>query len=359
MLIPLTEPSAPRYIYINPVTNRVHLLLPKEALAFDLSVLSSDSPLKQPKEKRLQQINDYIAAIEAVQRNPELNTLSGEFPAYPASLQTVMQEEQSNLYSMHLRPEVQDVSLRSINPVFSLNRKNNDSGNPDSVFYQTLQNTYKTLTLVPQDARARLISAVLASTEVENNDFKEMQQVLRQKTNEQLGMDINFTQTHTGQPVEQIINDSMMFDSTTTPAEYIDALLAFCAPNIFETATESPFYSARNAEELSIATQFFLGSANIYCASHGFSLDYYNMNRNSTVPLFPLVDSGLGVNFAFVRSNRGGAPCAARGGVPPREAALRDLEAASRLDEVRTADLTLSRTNLGWIEPERDHGARL
>ena len=90
MLIPLTEPTAPRYIYINPVTNRVHLLLPvvsgktigldntckgvsssqeffgkssnskqitalneliqyKQALEFDLSVLSGDSPLKQPK----------------------------------------------------------------------------------------------------------------------------------------------------------------------------------------------------------------------------------------------------------------------------------------------------------------------
>ena len=28
MLIPLTEPTAPRYIYINPLTNRVHLMLP-------------------------------------------------------------------------------------------------------------------------------------------------------------------------------------------------------------------------------------------------------------------------------------------------------------------------------------------
>ena len=313
MLIPLTEPTAPRYIYINPVTNQVHLLLPvvrgktigldntckgvsssqeffgksssskqitalnelihyKQALDVDLSLLSGDSSLKRPKEERLQQINDYIAAIEAMQNNPELNALNGEHPTYPASLKIVMQEEQSNLYSMHLRPEVQDVNLRSVNPVFSLNRKNNDSGNPDSVFYQTLQNTYKTLSLVPQDARARLMTAMIASAEVQNNNFEGMQQALRQTTNEQLGVDVDFTQTNTGQPVTKtFIKNSMGFDDTTTPTEYIEALLGYCAPNVFDTVTQSPFYSVKTAEELSIVTQFFLGTVNIYCASRGFS----------------------------------------------------------------------------------------
>ena len=314
MLIPLTEPTAPRYIYINPVTNRVHLLLPvvsgktigldntckgvsssqeffgkssnlkqktalnelihyKDALAFDLSLLASDSSLKQPKEERLQQINNYIAAIEGVQSNRKLNTLNGEFPAYPVPLKTVMQEEQSNLYTMHLRPEVQDVNLRSINPVFSLNRKNNESGNPNSILYQTLHNTYKMPTLVPQDARARLITAVLASTAAQDNDFKEIQQVLSQKTKEQLGIDVDFSQTNAGQPVTKaFIKNSMGFDdNTTTSTEYIDALLGYCAPNVFDTVTQSPFYTAKTAEELSIVTQFFLGITNIYCASRGIS----------------------------------------------------------------------------------------
>ena len=357
MLIPLTEPTAPRYIYINPVTNRVHLFLPvvsgktigldntckgvsssqeffgksrnskqitalneliryQQALEFDLSVLSGESPLKLPKEERLQQINDYIAAIEALQNHPELNTLSGAFPAYPAPLKTVMQEEQSNLYSMHLRPTIQDVNLRSINPVFSLNRKNNDSGNPDSVFYQTLQNTYKTLTLVPQDARARLISAMLASADVQNNHFEGIQQVLRQKTNEQLGVDVDFSQTHTGQPVtKDFINTSMMFDDTTTPAEYIEALLAFCAPNLFETATESPFYTIRNAEALSIATQFFLGITNIYCASHGISTanfgrvldDSADLSEELVARVMSVQHHGLSIEdalFAFVNEHQ-------------------------------------------------------
>ena len=33
-----------------------------------------------------------------------------------------------------------------------------------------------------------------------------------------------------------------------------------------------------------------------------------------------------------------------------------DLVAVSHLDEIRTADLTLSRTNLGLIEPKLDRG---
>ena len=88
------------------------------------------------------------------------------------------------------------------------------------------------------------------------------------------------------------------------------------------------------------------------------SLTYYNFNTGSTVPLFPLVvsgSSGLGVDFALLWGARRslGAECV-RG-----SAAWLTWAAARRLDEVRTADLTLSRTNLGLIEPELDHGARL
>ncbi len=572
MLFPLTEPTAPRYIYINPSTNRVHLMLPvvsgtgigldntckavsssqeffgkssdpkqitalneliryKQALEFDLSLLSLDSPLKQPKEERLQQINYYITAIEAMQNHPELNALSGAFPAYPASLKTVMQAEQSNLYSMHLRPTVQDAHLRSIKPVFSLNRKNDDRGDPSSILYKTLQQRYQTLSLAPQDARARLITAVLASTTAQDNNFEGIRQVLSQKTKEQLGVDVDFTQINAGQrTTEAFIKENMGFDDTTTPAEYIAALLGYCAPNLFDTVTESHFYTAKTAEELSVVTQFFLGSVNIYCASRGIStvnfgrvldesanlsqelvarvmsvqphglsiedvllafvnehqaefqltkplasddmntikttfteryaeikesphfdefslleinkpglfvthqgsicmdfaelakspslgidslffqtiravpetksnpptdanffineycrpdrsffplpafnedklpriLTYYSFNMGSDVPLFPLVvsgSSGLGGDFALWRAGNDGARPANFDDAAGYNGdflgcARYDLAAVSRLDEVRTADLTLSRTNLGLIEPELDHGAR-
>ena len=89
-------------------------------------------------------------------------------------------------------------------------------------------------------------------------------------------------------------------------------------------------------------------------------LTYYNFNTGSTVPLFPLVvsgSSGLGVDFALLRSDSWRVCHVAS--FPARRFGHVDLAAASRLDEVRTADLTLSRTNLGLIEPGLDHGARL
>ena len=100
------------------------------------------------------------------------------------------------------------------------------------------------------------------------------------------------------------------------------------------------------------------------------NLTYYNFNTYSGVPLFPLVvsgSSGLGVDFALLWGGRGApGPAGAHvsvGEYGPVSAldwqAEYDLGAARRLDEVRTADLTLSRTNLGLIEPELDHGARL
>ena len=96
-------------------------------------------------------------------------------------------------------------------------------------------------------------------------------------------------------------------------------------------------------------------------------LTYYNFNTNSTVPLFPLVvsgSSGLGGDCALWRAGNDGARPANFDDAAGYNGdflgcARYDLAAVSRLDEVRTADLTLSRTNLGLIEPELDHGARL
>ena len=92
-------------------------------------------------------------------------------------------------------------------------------------------------------------------------------------------------------------------------------------------------------------------------------LTYFNCNTlGPDVPLFPSVvsgSSGLGADFALVRAGvlRGA------GGLDGRASrglvSALDLAAVSRLDEVRTADLTLSRTNLSLREPEPDHGAQL
>jgi hypothetical protein len=83
---------------------------------------------------------------------------------------------------------------------------------------------------------------------------------------------------------------------------------------------------------------------------------FYNYNYNVARDelLFPLIISdlsGLGVNFAVLRGCAGEqaeglAHCQAR------HQSGRDLAAVSRLDEVRTADLTQSRENLKSVEPK-------
>ncbi len=59
-----------------------------------------------------------------------------------------------------------------------------------------------------------------------------------------------------------------------TSKDYVESLLGFCAPNVFETVVESPFYTINEAEKnaaiekFSILTQFFLAETNVFCASN-------------------------------------------------------------------------------------------
>jgi hypothetical protein len=146
MIIPFAEPTAPKYIYINPANNQVHLMVPviggeeistdntckstksldeffkggalqelndyKSALEFDLQFLDDNHPQKALKQARLTQINVYIEALSSMQNN------------YLGAVTPLMQAP-SNLYSMQLRPHDQDPYSRVINPVFSVDRKNN------------------------------------------------------------------------------------------------------------------------------------------------------------------------------------------------------------------------------------------
>ena len=88
-------------------------------------------------------------------------------------------------------------------------------------------------------------------------------------------------------------------------------------------------------------------------------LTYYNLSAGCIFPLFPLVvDSPravLGVDLAISRDAGRGPPRAPMVLREPGSAGL-DLAAVSRLDEVRTRDLTQSRENLRLIEPELGGG---
>ena len=91
------------------------------------------------------------------------------------------------------------------------------------------------------------------------------------------------------------------------------------------------------------------------------NLKFYNWTTGLEPSWFPLVVSTsaeLGVHYGLHRGKRGPgvvgpALGSSEGDLWP---ARFDLAALIRLDEVRTADLTLSRTNLGLREPEHDHG---
>jgi hypothetical protein len=142
------EPSFCRYIYINADNNLVHLMVPivsgtsigldntckaalslqdffgksgrekevnaldelnryKKALILDLELIKNTkaSPIKQKdidsikqaKEERLDQINQYIKALEKLKINQELNKLKGKHPTYPIPVELLMESKESNV----------------------------------------------------------------------------------------------------------------------------------------------------------------------------------------------------------------------------------------------------------------------
>jgi len=154
MKLPFKELIAPRYIYINPKTNRVHLLMPimsgteigldntckavyslqeffgllgankqssavgsleayQSALAFDLKYMS-ESEEKTAKAERLSQIETYLTILKQVQQDHRITEpLMKPFPLYPEPLVHLMQATSANLHSIILRPVMQDNQLRT------------------------------------------------------------------------------------------------------------------------------------------------------------------------------------------------------------------------------------------------------
>lgn len=308
MKFPLTEPTSPRYLYINPKTNAVHVLMPvvsgihigldntcksvsslqeffgksravhqraiqdelsayKKALEFDISLLAEESESKRQKQERLSQIKQYIAAIDTVLNTQVLDTLSLAFPEYPALLQAIMKEEDVNFHSMVLRPKEMDSFLRFVNPVFSVNRDGTGA------FYNTLSKAYQGVTAL-LNAKPRFINGILELPEAQGNDVEALQRVLREKTLNQFKVDVDFYHMKNNAEVTKALMDEYLGSDEENPStaqEYIGALLEICAGEIFNNLPDSPFYTRKNAEELSIITQFFLANINIYCYANQIS----------------------------------------------------------------------------------------
>ena len=299
MIIPLTEPSASRYIYINPENNQVHLLVPlvggqeigtdntckstlasdeffngaalrelnayKAALVFDLQLLGHDNPpLSETKHQRLTQINAYIEAIPAIH------------PGYNNTI-TALKQVPSNLYSIQLRPHIQDPVSPVVNPVFNINRTNDGTGTPLSALYNVLYAAFPNVTIAPLNPRKRLEDVLIAELQEQPVNFEAIQHALTEQCRHLFGLTVDFTRGSDAADMSQSSMDELMGFTPENPAttqDYIDGLLGACALNVWESIATSPFYSVQQddkTEKLSILTQFFLAHVNIYCAAHDIS----------------------------------------------------------------------------------------
>lgn len=297
MLIPLTEPTAPRYIYVNPVNNLMHLFVPlvngqeistdntckaskalddffkngeakreldayKSALEFDLHILENAHPQKELKQKRLEQTKIYIAALTAVANN------------YSTAIAKLMQIP-SNLYSIQLRPHDVDIHSKVVKPVFNIRRETDKKGTPRSALYNAMYRAYPNAIIC--SPQAQLEKALKMALPNEPPDFNAIQSTLKNQCQHLFKLDIDFTTSSDGTPVSQASIDELMGFSLETPAttkDYLDALLGRCAPNIWENINISPFYlpdNLDNTEKLSLLTQFFLAQANIWCTANKIS----------------------------------------------------------------------------------------
>lgn len=323
MKLPIKEPTAPRYIYINPKTNTVHLLMPimsgteigldntckslyslqeffglagadkqksalgvlsyyKAVLAFGLKYMSASAE-KTAKAHRLFQIDTYLDILRQVQEDTRItNCLMRNLPVYPEPLVHLMQSVGSNLHSIILRPRVQDSYLRItvIRPTFSANHNQivNDQLVSKSSLFDTLRNLYQTIPLTAKSTEG-LIALIRSRRVGLPVDFEQIKIQLKDEIKAYLGIDVNFEQTQNNQaqraagaivsvPMNQPYLDAQLGISADNPAtieDYVNGLIHYCTPNLFDNIEGSPFYTVNNAERLSILTQFFLASLNIAC----------------------------------------------------------------------------------------------
>ena len=301
MEITLTEPRDPKYIYINPVNNMIELLVPvvggqsistdntckttvasdvffkgealdelniyKSALAFDLKLLADDDvALSDIKKHRLAQINAYIAAVSVMRESY-------------STLIATQRQVLSNLYSIQLRPHEQDHYSSVINPVFSIDRRNDATGTPLSELYKAL---YEVLPHIeaPFTPQKRLEDGVMDKLKSQPITFEIIQQVLTTEFQDLFGLNVDFTQDSKGILVDQAYIDSVMGFTAEHPGsaeEYIEALLNVCAVDIWYSIPTSAFYSIHGdkTEQLSILTQFCLAHVNIHCVENGISFQNF------------------------------------------------------------------------------------
>lgn len=325
--LPLREPRNPQYLYIGP-ENTLHVFMPivggtsigtdntckavyslqaffgkgsnsnlkttlksellayQEALEYDLSLLEALTPLAKQKQERLMQIKAYLEVLRHLEQHEELNCLNSGFPSYPRPLESMMQSRESaNVYSMILRPTEEDGYLRleAANPVFSVAHKSVARNITATVspLQKALIQAYSPLNLEAKGLKIQAMRETMKQSGISRApvDFGRLRDAFQKRLKALMGDEsIDVTRTPDGDLVDQAYLDkAMVFNAqTTTPQEYMNALLGFCVPQLFATTLESPFDTLESAERWSVATQFLLGVINI----HGVTQEYLNPETN-------------------------------------------------------------------------------
>src|SRR3990167_4128493 len=364
------EPVSPRYIYVDPQTNTVHLIMPlaggtdigtdntcqtvgsmqaffgrgghpatalnelkqyRRALQFDLSLLQEENDVKRKKAERLQQIEQYIRALEVVQVSAVLDPLShGLRSKYPEPIKPIL-HARSNVYSMLLCPSHPDSDYYltcSINPVFSVDR------NGPRVLYHALDAVCGTL---PQGATLSLQERLKAAVRAAHNppiDLAALQRDLSLQMYALFGIK-SFDFTHEnrsdkeireGKAAVPIDKDYLKIilgqDEDEEPSfdECVDTLYNCCVSDLLAlTIPTSPFVvpvgDPRRQDKLLILTQFFLAQVKIYCHTNNLSKMNFGavldgdraLSRQLAGVLQQALRNGTAVEqalFGFVNENR-------------------------------------------------------
>ncbi|MBA4695756.1 MAG: ankyrin repeat domain-containing protein [Legionella sp.] len=302
--IPLKEPISPRYIHLNPLTNRVHLLVPlvrgqeigtdntcqrwaaineffagkalqelnryQEALIDDIKLFAENVPERAVKEDRLDQILIYIDAIEAMSKD------------YSGAVYDFL-KKRSNLYGIQLRPRRQGNSM-VFNPVFTVNREDGRGRKPLSALYNVMHKLFPALEIKSQDPRTQFIDVgVEALEEINTDEFEDIQHTLAEKMLALFGVNIDFTHDMDGTFVNKELVDALMgFEENASLRDYIESLIGLCARNVWEmlptpcfSTVSKDFTVKEKTEALSMLTQFFLAILNVYCKAKAISSENF------------------------------------------------------------------------------------
>jgi hypothetical protein len=316
MKLPLNEFIDPRYLYINPKTNVVHLLLPimsgseigsdntcksvyslqeffgkaganeqktalsellryQAALEHDIKYLSAHAKLRQDKEERLSQIKMYLNILKPIQNHEHIEKpLHLAFPLYPAPVEQLMKRADANLHSIILRPLEEDLQLRTtaIKPVFSANHSLSFNDRKESTLCEGLANHYQGLNLKAK-TKEQVIERVLAKLQGAAVNFEQTRATLSAEVEACLGKDYksSFDRTQELVVVTKEYMDEQLGYSPESHEEYINALIRYCAPNLFNFAADSPFYSVESDARLIVLTQFFLAELNLLAQAQGWA----------------------------------------------------------------------------------------